>query len=241
MKFVKNNGTVVEIVSLLPGYGFGANYYLRPREISLDPEGNTLTFITPVMETLDEMAGTVKDWGDTLCTVDLRTGTMVSMEPLSQPMTQWSGVLSSSDAQTLGQSLEVTVARQGAQVTAQALEYPLDCLQVSLGPDGLTINHQASEQMWDDAFQQLGYGKAYTALERLKLPKVTDDNFSPVNTQEQRDQAAQYFQVTLNGQSVSGNLWWSQGNGHTDLNFDFDQPVSLSDGDVLQVWMGMPE
>ena len=48
-----------------------------------------------------------------------------------------------------------------------------------------------------------------------------------------------WFQVTKNGQPVSGVLWWSQGNGHVDLNFDFDQPQSLTGGDRLEIRMGV--
>ena len=48
-------------------------------------------------------------------------------------------------------------------------------------------------------------------------------------------------QVTLNGAPVSGDLWWSMGNNHRDLNFTYDQPISLSEGDVLTLWVGVPK
>ena len=66
----------------------------------------------------------------------------------------------------------------------------------------------------------------------------SQENFSPVNTQELRKQAVKYFQVRLNGELISGDLWWGQGNNHIDLNFTFDQPVSLKDGDTLTIWAG---
>ena len=31
------------------------------------------------------------------------------------------------------------------------------------------------------------------------------------------------------------------GNNHRDLNFTYDQPISLSEGDVLTLWVGVPK
>ena len=44
--------------------------------------------------------------------------------------------------------------------------------------------------------------------------------------------------MTKNGRPVTGVLWWGQGNGHVDLNFDFDGGQILADGDVLEIRMG---
>ena len=46
--------------------------------------------------------------------------------------------------------------------------------------------------------------------------------------------AAQYFRVTRSdGRDVTGDLWWSRGNNHVDLNFTFDAPIALKDGESL--------
>ena len=83
MRFVKNNGMVISINSLLPPYPTGVGYYLHPSDIKLD--GSTLTFTTPVREIVgdDPLSGTVKDWGPTRCVVDLNSGKMLSMTPVS--------------------------------------------------------------------------------------------------------------------------------------------------------------
>ena len=81
MLYVAQNGRQVQIDELLPHYGFGATYYLAPRDIALDETGTYLTFITPVKS---EENGETIDWGDTLCTVDTVSGRMISMEPLAQ-------------------------------------------------------------------------------------------------------------------------------------------------------------
>ena len=82
MLYVSRDGTSVEIVDLLPHYGFGACYYVCPRDISFRDGGKTLTFITPVKEVLDWEQDLYRDWGDTLCEFDTQSGAMRSMTPL---------------------------------------------------------------------------------------------------------------------------------------------------------------
>ncbi len=86
MLYIDRSGKQTRLNDLLPRYGFGTEYYLRPRDIRFDEAGDTLTFITPVKEVLDWEAGTAKDWGDTLCTFNTRTGRMDAMQPLDQPL-----------------------------------------------------------------------------------------------------------------------------------------------------------
>ena len=88
--FVRNNGTKLDIISLLPAYMGGSHSFARYRDIELDDAGTVLTFISPVKETINWATGETKDWGDTLCTIDLVSGTMRSMHPLSQTLAQWS-------------------------------------------------------------------------------------------------------------------------------------------------------
>lgn len=81
MLYVAANGRQVQIDNLLPNYGFGAQYYLEPREIAFDETGDTLSFITPVKSETG-------DWGDTRCVFDTAAGTIRSLTPLGQPMGQ---------------------------------------------------------------------------------------------------------------------------------------------------------
>lgn len=238
MVFVQNNGTAVDVIGLLPACGFGPAYYAHPRDIQLS--GSKLTFITPVEETTDWAAGTSKAWGDTLCQINLAAGAVESMQPLAQPLTEWTACLASEDGEPSGQMLELTVTREGAQVKAAAQQVPGRGLQISISPKGLSINNTAPELESEEGLRNTAYYQAFALLNQLSLPRVTQEDFSPGNTQEQRAHAAQYFQVTLNGQPVSGDLWWGQGNNHVDLHFDFDAPVYLADSDVLRIWMGLP-
>lgn len=83
MLYVSKDGTCTELVDLLPNYGFGACYYVSPRDIAFADGGRTLTFITPVKEVLDWEKGQCRDWGDTRCTFDTVERKMVGMEPLN--------------------------------------------------------------------------------------------------------------------------------------------------------------
>lgn len=86
VRYVGRDGTVLDINDLLPNYFmYGPYYYLEPREIRFSEDGGRLTFITPVKEGRGGMGEPeeVRDWGDTLCSVDLASGTMESMSPLT--------------------------------------------------------------------------------------------------------------------------------------------------------------
>ncbi len=196
---------------------------LIPREIQL--EGEMLTFFTPVA-----------DWGDCLCRVNLRTGKLVTLQPLDKPLESW--VVNTNGWQAgfaTELNVEVKCDRGQAQMPERAL--PGSGLGVTVSANGVILYHQASMLFGgEEQYTQSDYAKAYDALQAMNLPRLTQDT---ENTPEQRRQAAEYFVVTLNGTPVSGNLWWSQGNNHVDLNFAFDQPVQLKQGDVLQVRMGL--
>lgn len=185
-----------------------------------------LTFFTPV-----------SDLGDCLCKVNLRTGKLVSLQPLDKPLESW--VVNANGWQysfATELNVEVTCDQGQAQMPERGL--PGNGLGVTVATGGVILYHQASMLFGDEQYAQSDYAKAYDALQAIDLPRLTQDT---ENTPEQRRQAAEYFTVTLNGTPVSGDLWWSQGNNHVDLNFSFDQPVQLKQGDVLRVRMGLPQ
>lgn len=87
MLFVKKNGEQISINALLPFHIHGSGYYLRPHDIEIDEPGHVLSFLTPVleMEILPDWPwnGDVTDLGECSCVVDLLSGTLLSLEPLS--------------------------------------------------------------------------------------------------------------------------------------------------------------
>ncbi len=76
--FYRNDGTYIDFGSLLPACW---HPYFNPRDIQFSEDGTLLTFISPIEEP-DGSMSTI-EWGDTLCTVDLTTGKMLSMEPIN--------------------------------------------------------------------------------------------------------------------------------------------------------------
>lgn len=250
MVFVYEDGSELSIHALLPtGYRLGG--YLSPTEIQFDETGEKLIFITPVEEGIPNpkpgpdnpnMWLETRNWGPTRCTVNLVSGTMESMEPLD--LTEWDVTCRPDDPLTPAAALSMTLRNDGeAEAERPYIDgggFPSSYMYVDARQDGLRIYHEAG--LFDEGFNDSEYGKAYNALSGLRLPDIGNlYPFSSVNTQEQREQAAQYFQVRLNGVPVSGDLWWSQGNNHRDLNFTFDQQIELKYGDTLTLRLGMPQ
>lgn len=234
MLYVDQSGQQTQIDQLLPSYGFGPQYYLDPREITFDETGTRLTFVTPVKSETG-------DWGDTLCTFDAGTRQIVSLEPLAQPLKDWSAGCNSYDGENVasGQPLEFTVTREagGYEAVIQAAQLPWQRMGVTMSSGQISIVHEGAGFEDNDA----PYSQAFRALQSMGLPDISKEGFVQENTPEQRSEIGQYLQVTKNGQPVPGVLWWNHGNGHTDLMFDFDQSVSLAEGDVVRLWVGLPE
>ena len=75
----------------------------------------------------------------------------------------------------------------------------------------------------------------------LGLPDLSAGDTDRTNSPELRQAASALFQAAKNGQPVSGDLWWSQENGDICLNFTFDDPISMSDGDQLTMRLALLE
>ena len=239
MLYVHETGQQTQVDQLFPAWGFGPAYYLEPRDIQFDAAGENLTFLTPVKEEVD---GQTVEWGDTLCTFYTLNGTMASMVPVDQPLEQWTLTACAPDTAGLSQngslSAVVTKAEEEGTASFQEAFVPYEKIRLQVSQSGVTVVHETGGIAPEGA-GETAYDQAERALAALGLPRITQDGFQKENTQEQKDGASDWFQVTKNGQPVSGVLWWSQGNGHVDLNFDFDQPQSLTGGDRLEIRMGV--
>ena len=227
MAYVKRNGNVVDVDGLMPVYGFGT-YYLNPREVRLEYE--MLEFVSPVR---DESGA---ELGECLVRVDLNMGRLLSVQPLSQALEQWEVSVSPETPQARTQQLHVECVRRDAQVSLEKVEMPSGNIQLSMTPNQLQVIHYAA-LMWEEEYQNREYRTAQLALQSL-APWVSEENFSSHNSPELREKIAQYLCVSLNGEVLTGNSWWGQGNNHSDLCFEFDRPVLLEEGDVLSLWIG---
>ena len=235
MRFAKNNGDVIDINSLMPPYPKTASHYLKPTNIKF--EGYQLIFTTPVLELVgDDPLGPVKDWGPTKCVVDLNTGKMISMTPVEGELTEWSLSISPESGQVSDKNgLKVTLGKKGAEIVEISGAYPSEKMLLIFNQNGITIQHEMA-MVDTNTFWSSTYGKICTDIMGLNLPGVAaTKDFT--NTQSQRDGVSKYFYVAKNGQQVTGNLYWNQGNNHVDFIFDFDEPVSLGDEDVLTLNM----
>ena len=231
MLFIHKSGEKLHIAGLLPDYPLKSSSF-NPREIHIDEFGERLTFVTNILEAVDtgDPNLSAKEWGDTLCVVDLRNGKMLSMQPLDQKLTEWRVVCDAKAAER-GESLSLTIARAGSDVSAVEESYPGEGMSVAFDASGVRIIHVAALLSGPD-FERSAYRTAYDVLRAMGLPDtVTGDGTD--NTPEQREVARRFFQVALNGTPVGGSLWWSRGNNHVDLNFTFDEPLALADGDLV--------
>lgn len=112
-------------------------------------------------------------------------------------------------------------------------------MSITVSQDGIAVVHE--QGLFSQDFFGTPYGLLYQKLLDLELPSVFQDDSDLEASPEQMAQAAQWLQAAKNGEPIPGNLWWSGGNGHRDLVFDFDQPVTLENGDILTFHMGLPE
>lgn len=238
MLYVHETGQQTQIDELFPSYGFGPQFYLNPRDVQFDAAGENLTFLTPVKE---EVNGETVEWGDTRCTFYTLNGTMLSMVPVGKPLEQWELTAYAPDTAALSQDgrLYVAVTKAEGEASASFTEsyVPYEKIRLQVSQSGVTVIHETGGVMPEGA-EETAYDRAEQALMALDLPRITQENFQKVNTQEQKEEAAFWLQVMKNGQPVSGVLWWGQGNGHVDLNFDFDERQTLAEGDVLEIIIG---
>jgi len=237
LRFIRNSGEILNITDMLPPYGFGAGYYFNPREITLNGAGTRLSFITPLKEAFYGTEDGVKYWGDTLCTVDLERGEMLSMQPLGEGFGSWQADARADNAE-IGERLDITVKRSGAQVGVTKALLPSRSVDVHFDATGAVItNYGVLMEEENPSIYETAYGKAYMALAGMGLPDAAKgDDFE--NTPEQRQTAAEYLTVTLNGEDIACNLWWSAGSGHRDLYVIFTEEVRLKDGDELRLAVG---
>lgn len=233
MTYVKKNGVRTDLTALLPAHGFGPAYYLAPRDIQISEDGRQLTFFTPVKS---EENGETVEWGDTYCVVDLEQGGLRRLDRMDQGLKGWeSSVISDHEHQDA--EIEVTFTRDYEKVTGEVRKMCCGWTLCSASSSGVSFsfygNNCGTRCEYCDAGETSGMDTSWV----YDAPSVAEENFVQENSPELREKLAQHFRVTWNGQSVTGDLWRSQGNGHVDYNFTFDQPVSLADGDVLWVWM----
>lgn len=249
LDYVAANGAVTSITALMPHTGFGAEYYLFPSEIQFDETGRYLTFQSPVRESLNWETGAVKELGVCACTFDTQTKEL-TWEPMYAQLSQWSSIY---EAETWPEGfipptpplsdgvVSLTlVKQQGASgVSNWDGDIPSYSMYLRSSQDGITLVHRP--ELFDEDFAATNYGVLYQRVRDLGLPDLSAGDTDRTNSPELRQAASALFQAAKNGQPVSGDLWWSQENGDICLNFTFDDPISMSDGDQLTMRLALLE
>lgn len=251
--FVSLDGTKWNVGDLLPeGYLYGSFWSLNPTSVQFDETGERLSFVTRVQEQVadpDAAGGfrTGQDWGDTRIVVNVGTGEVESMEPVTPfDLTEWKVIGEPDNPLTPAPELRMTVKndRQNGAGRPYILENGFPCSGMFLIADqeGITVAHPIA--LFSDAdFLSSAYGKAVKALEGLSVPMDGD-------TAERREQVSWYMQVERNGQPVDGtffahyidldykDLEQISAGQYTCMRFQFDQPLGLNDGDTLTIRLG---
>lgn len=242
MEYVDLAGNRTDINSILPTWGFGSEYYVRPRNVIV--HGDQLIFTTIFQETADSADAETGVSRDYILTVDLKEGKLTDTCPVSpnQKLTMWSANFKPEEgAQTNPEeALEITFGKQTGTdevvVLDASIPYPGIELQVTQSKAFLIVGSRT-----DPSYNDTSFGRAYYALARSDLPSMFREEvpFRPHNTDEQRRFVNQSFKVTVNGKTIPGNLSWVGKNGRRCLRYDFDQSLALSDGDMVTVKMGL--
>ena len=104
---------------------------------------------------------------------------------------------------------------------------------------GLRLAHYTYGIPEGDPYYETNFYKSFLALTTMGLLPDVDTNYLHYdNTDEQKAAVSAYLRVTLNGDPVKGDCFLSWGNGHADVNFNFDKMIGLNAGDFLRIEIG---
>lgn len=267
MVFIYQDGSVLNIDMLLPpGYRLsGIGGYLNPSKIRFNETGDKLTFVTPIEEGIPSKPGDgstgiwaeYKDWGPTLCTVDLISGTMESLEPVRYSEYWDIDVEQGTSVQNTSDYLTVTLAQESGKedLVVQESNIPFAGIRVSPEKTGVYV-YMPDSLLADPDFQASEFGQAVQQLRDMNLPEYSGrfDTDPPAYSEEEletlREQAAQYVQVAMNGVPFPGDIWVAPlGEGTQVLYFWLSDRItdrnlrciSFLDGDTLTVRIGLPQ
>ena len=158
------------------------------------------------------------------------------MQPLAQGLTDWSLTLLPDAQSDTGDGVSISIARTGAEVYAVSEKYPSVNMNVAWNANGITVVHRAA-MFLEEGSMETDYGKTYQKLRQIGLPDTTAGN-DITSSPELRDAVREYITIWHNDRIITGDVWWSRGNNHMDLNITFDQPMQLLDGDTAELVIG---
>jgi len=246
MIYVDLAGNRTRINNLLPAWGFGSQYYVRPRNVLFS--GDKLMFTTTYQETVNGFDGGNGVWRDHMLIVDLIEKQLVDVRPMEDlsidKLTNWGidfrleeGMQTDPEA-----CLELTLERKAGSNEVEVVDcsVPFPGIEVEVTQSKVVI---AVGNRTDPNYRSTPYGKAYYALAQSDIPSMfrQDVPFKTGNTDAQRKFVYRSFQVEVDGQTVSGDMCWIGKNGKRCLRYDFDYNQALEVGSVVTIRMGLSE
>ena len=246
MVYVDLAGNRTRINNLLPAWGFGSAYYVRPRNIMF--HGDTLMFTTTYQEMAEGGDRYTGVWTDHLLVVDLVEKKLIDARPVEQAshteLTHWEVdfVLESGAATNPAAPLELKLERKAGTdevvVTEASVPYGGIEVEVTQSKVIVTVGNRT-----DPNYRGTPYGKAYYALAQSDIPSMfrQDVPFRPGNTEIQRRFVSRAFQVEVDGKTVPGDLCWIGKDGKRCLRYDFDHALAMDEDTTITIRVGLAE
>lgn len=137
-----------------------------------------------------------------------------------------------------GISLAAVVRRNGGKPVLTLASDPGGQFELTVSERTLRLAHYTYGIPEGDPYYDMDFYKSFLALTSMGLPDAAENYLHYDNTDEQKAAVSAYLRVTLNGEPVKGDCYLSWGNGHADVNFDYDKLIPLKAGDLLLVEIG---
>ncbi len=137
-----------------------------------------------------------------------------------------------------GISLEAVVRMNGGKPVLTLASDPGGQFELHVSERGLRLAHYTYSIPEGDPYYETNFYKSFHALATMGLPDVDTNYLHYDNTDGQKAAVSAYLRVTLNGEPVKGDCYLSWGNGHADVNFNFDKMIGLNNGDLLRIEIG---
>lgn len=110
--------------------------------------------------------------------------------------------------------------------------------ELYVSESGLRLAHYTYSIPEGDPYYDTNFYRSFLALTTMGLPDVDANYLHYDNTNGQKAAVSAYLRLTLNGEPVKGDCFLSWGNGHADVNFNFDKMIGLRGGDLLRIEIG---
>lgn len=213
------NGTVYDLFDQFPPYGM-QNIHANPSDFAMSDDGALFTFTSNINSNVAGFQGAGR------CTLDVKTGKLVIRCSDNQ---WWADIKTESASAKQNVAFTVVLSKEDGLITVQADGSQGAFQSIHLTQDHCQFIVNMSSNILFKQLEEIGLNGRPVYLEDAK------------NTQEQRQQVANYIQlITPEGNVVSGEYHWGAlaGPDQVSLWFTFDQPLIFQDGQQVTLRVG---